>query len=59
MENHYVNHNRRILNEVASEQHKIWERERDVRALKRAKTDVAPIQGKRFTDFSKLRILLR
>lgn len=58
MENHYVNHNRRILNSVASEQHAKWEKERDVRALKRAKQDVRPNLNKCFNCLSELKTLL-
>jgi hypothetical protein len=57
--NHYVNHNRRILlSTIAKEQHQAWLKERDERALKRAKQDVAPTKGKIFHSMYELRQLL-
>jgi predicted ABC-class ATPase len=58
MNSNYVNHNRRILNAVAGEQHQQWLKEKDARALKRAKKDVMPMAGVRFKDFSELRVLV-
>lgn len=55
MQNNYVNHNRRILNAVAGEQHQQWLKERDQRALKRAKQDVMPALGIKLNSFDQLK----
>jgi hypothetical protein len=55
MQNHYVNHNKRMLQEVAGEQHQQWLKERDQRALKWAKKDVAPMLGYRLNSLDQLK----
>jgi len=55
MQNHYVNHNKRMLQEVAGEQHQQWLKERDQRALKRAKQDVMPALGIKLNSFNQLK----
>ena len=58
MENtNYINHNRRILNAVAAEEQLKWEKERDARALKRAKKDVITPLGKTFKSLADLETL--
>lgn len=51
----YKNHNARLLNEIAGDQHTAWLKERDQRALKRAKRDAAPMKGVTLTDLSALK----
>jgi len=55
MQNNYVNHNKRMLQEVAGEQHQQWLKERDQRALKRAKQDVMPALGIKLNSFGQLK----
>ena len=57
--NHYVNYNRRmLLSTISKKQHQDWVRERDARALKRAKQTVTHTIGKIFHSMSELRQLL-
>lgn len=51
----YHNHNARLLKEIAGDQHEAWLKERDARALKRAKRDTAPAKGKTFNSLSDLK----
>lgn len=55
MENHYKTHNQKMLVDIAGDQHKAWLKERDQRALKRAKRDTAPAQGKTFNSLAELK----
>jgi len=58
--NHYVNHNRRMLQAtISKEQHLLWVKEREARALKRAKATPSKTQGKVFTSFYDLRRYLK
>jgi hypothetical protein len=56
MNSNYVNYNRRmLLSTISKEQHQKWVKERDERALKRAKADTAPTKGRTFSSFYALR----
>jgi hypothetical protein len=44
-----------MLVEIAGDQHQAWLKERDVRALKRAKRDTAPAQGKTLNSLAQLK----
>jgi len=55
---HYVNHNRRILNAVAGEQHQQWEKQGNRYKLKKAKKLVAPALGVTFTSLSAMTALI-
>jgi hypothetical protein len=57
MPSHYKNYNQRMLHEVAGVQHQQWLKERDRRALKRAKKDVAPALGIKSNSFQVIRLL--
>lgn len=54
MQNHYVNHNRRILLAVASDEHRVWQKKNHVIALKKAKRNSTMI-GKTLTSLSQLK----
>jgi hypothetical protein len=47
-----------MLQDVAGEQHKQWEKDNHKKALKKAKQLVQPMAGVRFTAFSELRVLV-
>ena len=55
--NNYKAHNQRILQEVAGEKHQQWCRDRDRRALKRAKRDAMPPLGFKSNNFQVVRLL--
>jgi hypothetical protein len=55
MSSNYTAHNARLLQEIAGDKHEAWLKERDARALKRAKRDTAPAKGKTLTSFAQLK----
>ena len=55
MNSNYKSHNARLLQEIAGDQHKAWLKERDQRALKRAKRYTAPAKGKTLNSLSALK----
>jgi hypothetical protein len=52
---HYKSHNQKMLVEIAGDQHNAWLKERDQRALKRAKRDIAPAKGKTLNSLAQLK----
>lgn len=56
--NNYVNHNRRILNAVAGEQHAKWLRDGRRHQIKKAKKLVMPMAGITFNSLSALSVLV-